>query len=134
MLNTFFNDLYRLNREMNRYFYGGRNERSTYWPETNIYENDEEFVIVSSVPGLSRDQIQITVKDNSVKISGDKKTDIPEGAHFHLRERKQGHFERNFLLNGKIDAEKINAEMKNGLLLVKVPKAAEAKPRTISIN
>ncbi|HOV15230.1 MAG TPA: Hsp20/alpha crystallin family protein [Spirochaetota bacterium] len=136
MLTTFFDDLYRLNREMNKFLGSGKRERyyATNWPEVNIYDNENEYVVVSTIPGVSKENVNISLKDNSLKISGERKINIPENANYHLRERKEGKFERNFLLNDKVDPNGITAELKNGLLLVKLQKAAETKPITIAIK
>jgi HSP20 family protein len=133
MTYTIYNDLYRLNREMNRALFGG-SSRSSYWPETNIYENENEYMVVGKVPGVEKEDISITIKDNSLKISGVKKDLKTEDENEHLKERKNGKFERNFLLNEKIDTEKINAEVKNGIVLIKIPKSPETKPVKIAIK
>ena len=134
MYKTIFDDLYRINREFNRLFKSGYNSgRSYYWPEINLYENSFEYVVVTKVPGIKKEDIAITLKDNTLKISGEKKG-IGDEVNFHIRERKRGKFERNVMLEEKIEAEKIAAEIKNGFLLVKIPKAPEAKPFSIEIK
>jgi len=136
MYATIFDDLYRLNHEMNKFLYGGKKERgyTTTWPEVNIYDNENEYIVVSSMPGVKKEDLNITMKDNSLKITGERKTGVSENANYHLKERKEGKFERNFLLNDKVDAQTISAELKNGLLMIKLQKAAETKPVTITIN
>jgi len=134
MIATIFDDLYRINKEVNRFLYGGETTRNTYWPETNIYENENEYVILAKTPGVEKEDISISIKDNSVKISGEKKINYDDELNYHLQERKNGKFERNFLLNEKIDAEKTSAEIKNGLLLVKINKKPETKPVKIDIK
>jgi len=135
MYRTIFDELYRLNREINRAFgVEGKKHYNQYWPEFNIYENANEYVLSGNVPGIDKKDISISLKDNSVKITGEKKVNYGEGNNYHLRERKSGKFERNFLLNDKVESEKIVAELNNGLLLVKIPKAPETKPFNISIK
>ncbi|HPO49654.1 MAG TPA: Hsp20/alpha crystallin family protein [Spirochaetota bacterium] len=136
MFTTIFDDLYRLNREMNKFLYGSKKEKvyTTSWPEVNIYDNENEYIIVCSAPGVKKEDLNITIKDNSLKIYGERKFSIPESANYHLRERKEGKFERNFLLNDKVDTQNITAELKNGLLMIKIQKAAETKPVSITIN
>jgi len=134
MVVNIFDDLYRLNREMNRILYGMGPAKSSYWPEANIYENESEFMIVAKVPGIDKKDISISFKDNSLKISGTKKSTNNNEVNYHLKERKTGDFERNFLLDVKIDANNIKAETKNGLLLIKAPKSPESKPVKIDIN
>ena len=133
MLRTIFDDLYDLNREMNRIFSGYQNNKSN-WAETNVYENNNGYVVVSKLPGLSKDDVNITLKDNSLQISGERKKEEMKGESVHLIERFSGKFERNFILNDKIDAGNIEAEMKNGLLMIKLPKSPETKPKKIEIK
>jgi len=136
MLNyDFFDDFYRFNRELNRVLRTGSTNRWVRgWPETNIYENKNEFVVVAKVPGLEKSDISITFQDNALRLSGEKKGDGNEKAKYHLKERKTGKFERNFILNEKVDVDKAMAEVKNGLLLVKIPKSPETQPKSITIS
>jgi len=134
MLVSVFNDLYRINREMNRMLYGRDKVSHTYWPEVNIYENDNSFMVLASVPGMKKEEISISLKDNSLKITGTKKSSEGDDVNYHLRERKHGNFERNFLLDEKVDVNNISAEIKNGLLLIKIPKSPETKPVKIDIK
>ena len=133
MLETVFDDFYRLNREFNRLF-GVRHQRRDYWPETNIYENQNEYMIVSKLPGVKKEDLSLSVKDNAIKISGKRESEKENKINYHLKERREGEFERNFLLHEKIEADKIEAELKNGILLVKIPKSPETKPKTIEIK
>jgi HSP20 family protein len=134
MLINVFNDLYRINREMNRMLYGRDEKVASYWPEVNIYENENSFMVLASVPGMDKEKISISLKDNSLKISGAKETAVKDEINYHLRERKHGDFERNFLLDEKVDVNNISAEMKNGQLLIKIPKSPETKPVKIDIK
>jgi len=134
MYNTVFDELFKLNEEMGRVFnsvgYSGRHR----WPETNIYENRDEYILVSKMPGLEKDDIEIFLKDNSLTIRGERTKNAEEKQKRHLDERFSGKFERNFLLNEKIDVDSIQAETKNGLLIVKLPKSPESKPKRIEIK
>jgi len=130
---SIFNDLYRLNREMNRVLSGGRT-RNDYWPEVNVYANENEYMVAARIPGIEKDNLSISLKDNSLKLTGERKYEENAGVNYHLRERKTGKFERNFLLDEKVDADKITAEVKNGILLIKVPKSPETKPVKIEIK
>lgn len=134
MIISIFDDLYRLNREMNRILYSGSRNVTTYWPEVNIYSNDKEYMVVAKVPGIDKNEVSISLKDNSLKINGEKKSAENDNANYHLKERRTGKFERNFILDEKVDVEKINAEMKNGLLLIKIPKKPETQPVKIDIK
>jgi HSP20 family protein len=104
------------------------------WPHANIYENHDDYVIVAKVPGVEKNDISVAIKDNSLKISGERKKENHENATNYFDERFSGKFERSFLLNEKIDADKIDAEMKNGLLMIKLPKSPEVKAKNITIK
>jgi len=130
---SIFNDLYRLNREMNRVLGSGRVEYG-FWPEVNVYANENEYMVVAKVPGMAREDIAISMKDNSLKIAGEMKKAEQTNVNYHLRERKSGKFERNLLLDEKFEVEKITAEISNGLLLIKIPKSPETKPVKIEIK
>jgi len=135
LYNNMFDDLFRINREINKFF-GGNDERlyKRYWPETNIYSSEEKYVVAAKLPGLNKEDISISIKDNSLKISGKKHNEKKENVNYHIQERRFGDFERSFLLNDRVQVENIQAEFKNGLLIVDIPKSPEAKPMTISIR
>jgi len=133
MINTFFDELYRFNTEMNRYFNSGKNTHAAS-AEMNVYENMNEYVAAVKLPGVEKDDITISFKDNSLRISGIKKNEEKDGFNYHQRERFTGNFKRNIHLNDKIDPDKISAELKNGLLIIKMLKSPEAKPVNIAIK
>lgn len=134
MYRTIFDELFDVSREMNRIFNDAGWAETKGWPETNLYENQNEYILVAKVPGMENEDLEITLKDNSLTLSGErKKGDEPEG-QLHLRERFSGKFERSFLLNEKVEGDKIEAETSNGLLVIKMPKSADIKPRKIAIK
>jgi len=132
-MRTIFDELLDLNNEMNRIFkyYDYSGEK---WGNTNVYENKDDYVIVSKLPGVAKSDINISIKDNTLKISGERKKDQDDKANLLLNERYKGKFERNFILNEKVDMNNINAEMKNGLLMIKLPKSPESKSKKIEIK
>jgi len=136
LLDTIFNDLYDLSRSIDRVFvnYSPGKYRAYKWPEVNIYENHDDYIVVARLPGIDKNDVNINLKDNALKISGERKKEKLDNSNIYLDERYSGKFERSFLLHEKIDAEKIDAEMKNGLLIIKLPKSPEAKPRNITIK
>jgi len=134
MLDTIFEDLYRINKSIDRMFDSRPSYRYYKWPQVNIYENHDDYVAVVKLPGIAKEDVSITLKENSLKIIGERKKENEEGINYYLDERYSGKFERNFILNEKIDSEKAEAEFKNGLLMIKLPKSPETKPKTISIK
>jgi len=134
MLTTILDDLYDLNRNISRMFDSSQGYRDSYYPEVNIYNNNDEFIVIAKLPGVKKDDVSIVLKDNSLKISGEKKKEEKDDTGCYLNERFTGKFERSFLLNEKVDSNNIQAEMKNGLLMIKLPKSPESKPKSISIK
>lgn len=134
MFSTIYDELFNLNREMNRIFRAQHSYNEVYYPETNIYENKDEYIVVAKLAGLSKEDVHITLKDNTLKVSGERKKEVPEGAAKHLAERFEGKFERSFMISEKIDSANIKAEMNNGLLMIRLPKSPESKPKKIEIN
>lgn len=134
MMRTLIDELYDLNRRMNSFYDSNGYSRAVSFGRTNLYESADDYVVVSRLPGVSKDSVTITLKDNALHLSGERKSEDKENVSKHLSERYKGKFERSFMLNEKIDPEKVSAEMKNGLLIVKLQKSAETKPRKIEIK
>ena len=110
MLSTILDDLYDLNRNINRIFDSTPSYKYYYWPEVNIYNNNNEFVVIAKLPGLKKEDVSIVLKDNSLKISGEKKKEENENRGCYLDERYTGKFERNFLAgsnNGKLSGSNV---------------------------
>ncbi len=115
---------------------GYRNFDGDSWaPAVDIYETDGEYVINAEVPGMSKDQLDIQLNSGVLTIKGEKKS-REQGKEIvvHRCEVSQGEFSRSFNLPEDADAEKIEAELKDGVLELKVGKAEEKKPRTVPIT
>ena len=104
-------------------------------PSVDVYEKNDEYVINAEIPGLSKEEIKIDVKDGSLTISGEKKyEDKNEDENYIRVERRSGKFERTFNLPENVNAESVSASYKNGVLQVSLPKKEEAKPKQIDIK
>jgi len=134
MTRTIFDDLFEINREMNRILNQGRFTSTAAWPETNIYESKDDYILVSKVPGMEKKDIDITIRDNTLTIAGKREKKYADARKQHLNERFAGEFQRSFMLNEKVDVDKIKAEADNGLLMVRVPKSPEIQPKKIEIK
>lgn len=139
-----FRDLAVLQDRMNRLFadsYQGRERdeamlnRGTWVPAVDIYEVDGGLVLKAELPDVNRDDIEVNVENNTLTLRGERKVDqeIKQEA-FHRIERSYGSFVRQFSLPATVDATKIAAEYKNGVLTVTLPVREEAKPRSVKIN
>jgi HSP20 family protein len=104
------------------------------WPRINVFDAGANLVIKAEVPGLSEKEVSITVNQDVLTLSGERRADVPEGFSVHRQERLPIRFSRSFTLPTKIDAEKTAASMKNGVLTITLGKAPEAQPRQISVN
>jgi len=105
-------------------------------PPVDVYQNGEhEIVLKAELPDMTRDAIDITVEDDTLTIKGEKKfaDDIKE-EQFHRIERRYGTFSRSFSLPQTVDATKVSAEYKQGVLTVRLPLREEAKPRQIKVD
>ncbi len=128
-----FDDFYKINRELDRVLKSEFRGGFKTWPEVNIYEEKNEYVVMAKVAGVPKDKINISLKDNALKITGERNGD-DDKAHYYIAERRSGKFERNFIFDDKIDGDKITAEVADGILLVKLPKSEDAKPKSIAIK
>ena len=118
---------------------GGRtNGASTLMraPETDVVETEREIRVVTEMPGLKRDNIEIDVENNVLTIRGEKREERTEGeqGRWHLAERRYGTFSRSFVLPRDVDAEGIQAAFQDGVLTVTVPKSEKARRRRIEIG
>jgi HSP20 family protein len=140
-----FRDLLATEREFDRLFrdafptmFGDREaEPSTrpWAPAVDIYENENNIVLKAELPGVDPKDVEVRVEDNTLYLKGERKFEKEtKEENYHRIERSYGSFARSFALPNSIDAEKVAAECKDGLLTLTLPKREEAKPKTIKIN
>ena len=103
------------------------------YPPLNVFGKGDDIVLVAEVPGLRKDDLNITVKGRTVSLSGQKAVAFEKGASMHRRERRVGGFSRSVTLPLDIDADRVKAEYREGLLTVHLPRAEHEKPRSIKI-
>jgi HSP20 family protein len=130
-----------LRREVDRLFddmFGvtAMQAQNAWTPAVDIRESDSELSIVAELPGLKPDQVEVTCDNGVLSIRGEKSESRKEGeeGRWHLVERSYGSFSRSFQLPQGIDESKIEAGFDNGLLTVRIPKAALPQPKRININ
>jgi len=105
-------------------------------PPVDIYETEgHDLVIKAELPDVNREDVEVTVEHNTLTLRGTKTlpTDVKE-EQFRRVERRYGAFARSFTLPTTVDASKVSAEYKNGILTVKLPFREEARPRTINVE
>ncbi len=110
-------------------------EGRQWTPEIDIYENDNNFVIESDIPGLNIDDIKIDVQDRTLTIKGEKKFEEKTEKDKYIRvERSYGSFFRSLSLPMNVDSDKIEASYKDGTLTLNLPKTEQTKPKQIKIK
>src|SRR5437762_13978594 len=138
-----FRDLRSLQEEVNRLFTGnvGRSFDDEgiargYWsPSVDIYENKEQIVLEAELPGMSREDFDLSVENNVITLRGERHFEKKdETDNYHRVERAYGSFLRSFTLPNSVSAEGANAEYQNGVLRVTLPKREETKARRIEIK
>lgn len=108
---------------------------SAFAPRLEIRETDASFVLVADLPGVAQDAVDISVDGRELTIAGARdKAALGEGDKLHLHERAFGSFERKFTLPDEVDAETIEAALKDGVLTVTIPKQPQSQPRKIRIR
>jgi len=110
--------------------------RGSWAPVVDIYETENhDLVLKAELPGMSREDIDVTVENSPLVLKGNKKFDSAiKQEHYRRIERSYGTFNRSFTLPTTVDASKVSAEFKNGVLTIKLPFREEAKPRAISVE
>jgi len=110
--------------------------RGNWVPSVDIFETvTHDLVIKAELPDVAREDVEVTVENNILTLRGEKKlpTDVKE-EQFRRVERDYGAFSRSFTLPNFVDAGKVTADYKNGVLTVRLPYREEAKPRTINVD
>jgi HSP20 family protein len=108
----------------------------TWVPPVDIFQNgDHEVVLMAELPGMTRDDIDITVDNGTLTVKGEKKlsSDVKDD-QYHRVERRYGTFSRSFSLPRTVDVTKVAADFKNGVLTIRLPLREEAKPRQVKID
>ena len=104
-------------------------------PPVDIYETEDAIVLKAELPGIDPKDVEVRVEDNTLYLKGERnyEKEVNE-QNYHRIERSYGSFARSFSLPNSIDAEKVKAEYKDGLLTLTMPKREETKPKTIKID
>ena len=104
-------------------------------PAVDIQETAQEYLIKAELPEMKREDVQVNVLDGVLTIEGERTQEKEEkGKKFHKTERSYGKFVRQFALPAEVDAAKVQAEYKDGVLSVHLPKTAVAKPTAVNVK
>jgi HSP20 family protein len=104
------------------------------FPPINVFRQGGDFVAIIEMPGVSKDDLGLEVRGNAIRISGKKTIDYGGDASVHRRERIAGSFDRTITLPVQLDADRITAEYRDGILALSLPHAESDKPKAIKIS
>lgn len=99
-------------------------------PKADIVESDKEFKLMLDLPGMSKSEIALAIKDDVLTVKGERVVELTEGETFKKQERKRGGFSRSFALPQDVNAAEIKAKFSNGVLIVSLPKSDILKDAT----
>jgi HSP20 family protein len=128
-----------LRREIDRLFedpFGGDTRRTGWVPAVDIREDNTEIALEIELPGIKPSDVEVTAENGVLTIRGEKQSASTEGSEgrYHVVERSYGSFTRSFQLPTGVDEQRIEADFVDGVLIVRIPKAALAQPRRIEIR
>ena len=131
--------LFDLQKNLDHLFRSDLNSSATFarglFPAVNIFEKNDSLLLRAEVPGLTKDQIKIELKDNTLSLSGERKEHQQKNVgSYHRKERNFGLFRRQIGLPYRVDPEKVVATLANGLLSIKLERAEDSKARFVSIQ
>jgi HSP20 family protein len=104
------------------------------YPPVNVFEENGDFVLVAELPGVKKEDLDIQVKGDTVRLRGKKSVDYADDASVHRRERVGGDFDRTLTLPAQLEIGKVSAEYRDGVLTLRLPRAENEKPRSVTIN
>lgn len=140
-----WSDFNRLRREMDNLFTAltgtGRGTGEPLWREVrlfpllNVTRQDDTFVVTAELPGMKREDLEIKVEGDTLSLKGERRPrDVVEGVSYHRRERTGGTFQRSLALPNRIDAEKVKASYRDGVLTISLPIEKAELPKQIAVT
>lgn len=104
------------------------------FPPLNVFRKGDDIVVILEVPGVDRSDLEVQIKDHTLRIAGVKKVSYDSKVSLHRRERMDGRFDRTVSLPVEIDTDQVRAECRDGILALFLPRAERDKPRNIKIT
>ncbi|WP_454825210.1 Hsp20/alpha crystallin family protein [Paraburkholderia xenovorans] len=108
--------------------------RATLTPAVDIFEDSQGVTLLADLPGVSREKLDIRVQDNHLCIEAEAVVPTPSGLRLQHAEVRDPHFARAFTLSGDFDTSRIDAQLRDGILKLNIPRRDEARPRRIEIT
>src|SRR5204862_5642788 len=113
---------------------GTRTSGGGAYPPVSVFNDGEDFVVVAELPGVRKEDLDVEVRSDTLRIKGKKTVAHENEASVHRREREAGEFDRTLTLPAQLDAAKVAAEYRDGVLTVRLPRAESERPRSVVIN
>ena len=139
-----FRELENMSDRLNRLITGGRTSGrgqdesmavADWTPAVDVMETDEDFQIRAELPGVEKRDVKLSVEDGVLMISGYRQEEEKnKGARYHRTELPYGRFQRGFTMPDAVDEKKVEAELKNGILTIRLPKSEKARPKSIEVS
>ena len=104
------------------------------YPPVNLFQSGEDTIVIVEIPGVEKKDIGLELRNGIVRITGERRIEYPKEASVHRLERRNVKFDRSIRLLVKVDADKIKADYKNGVLKGVLPRAESDKPKQIAIG
>lgn len=104
------------------------------WPQVQLRDMGEDLHVYAEVPGFSPEHLNVSIEQNTLTLRGERSDEVPQGYSVHRKERGAMRFARSFALPTQVDGDKVEAKLQNGILELRLPKAAAARPRAIKVK
>ena len=112
----------------------GREAQYALVPPADVLEDADGITLCIDMPGVSKERLKVEADKNTLLIEGEVQISMPPGMEALYAELQSTHYRRTFTLSGELDAQRINANLKNGVLTVNIPVRAEVRPRKIDVQ
>jgi len=130
-----FDEVQRLQKEMNRLFSGFSQTLSYDFPPINVWMSENDVIVTAELPGIDAGDVDISVVGDSLTLSGVRESDkLKDGESYHRQERSFGRFTRTIKLPFHVEEDKVDARYEKGMLQVTLPRAEAEKPKKIAIR
>lgn len=129
-----FGEVRRLQDEVNRLFSSYQFAPSASFPPVNAYANEDGIAITAQLPGVAQDDLDISVFRDTLTLRGKRVPEVSEREAYHRRERGYGEFVRNISLPFRVDPDRVEATVQDGVLRVSLHRPEEDKPRRIKVS
>ena len=132
---TPFSEMDRLSQAMNRFFDADEARAHVTWsPAIDVTEDKEKIVLTADVPGLAQKDLDLQIEKDVLTLKGERTLERKDDGAHHRYERVSGQFVRSFTLPPTVDADRVTAQLKDGVLTLVLPKKPEAQPKKIGIS